>query len=95
MIGYPPFHAAGLLTGLQDSIFFGITIVFPSSELPINAEAVCHAIDYAGIKGAALLPNVLEDIAKHPEALSRLKKLIYIAWVGGKRPPVLATAIEC
>lgn len=42
------------------------------------------AIDNGRIDGAALLPHVLEEIARNEEALEKISRLGYIDWVGGR-----------
>lgn len=50
----------------------------------MDAACVIDAIDHGHFEGAALLPHVLEEIARNTEALHRISKLRYIDWVGGK-----------
>lgn len=83
LLGFPPFHAAGILIGLCDSIFYGTTLVFAQPDRPLDAHGFCDVVDRTGVKGAVLLPTQLEELAKSSEALERVKKFVYIAWAGG------------
>ena len=51
----------------------------------MNAKTFCEVVDRADADSAALLPHVLEDIARTPEALERVERLKFVIWIGGKR----------
>lgn len=84
LLGFPPFHAAGLLCGLQDTIWYGHVLVFPPTSRPLDAEMVSEILPASQAEGALLLPNVLEQIARSPIALDAVRRYLkYLIWVGG------------
>lgn len=84
LFGFPPFHAAGLLSGLQDTVWYNLVIVFPPAHKPLDGPSFRDMLPVSGAHGAYLLPNVLEQLGRMPDALAVMDKYLdYLVWVGG------------
>lgn len=58
--------------------------MLPPADRPLDGRTFCNVIEKAGVEGALLLPNVLEELAEMPEAVPYINRLTYLGWVGGK-----------
>ncbi|MCJ1313636.1 hypothetical protein MMC25_007315 [Agyrium rufum] len=80
---FPFSHGAGLLVVLAINIFCEIPMVL-SPTTPMNAGLANDLHMQTGVKGSALPPAVMADLAKNPEYLENLSRLDYIT-TGGQR----------
>ena len=80
--GWPLFNGAGLGAGLMEMCFNETTIVVGPPQ-PATADIFNDMLDYGNIDGASCLPSTLEETAKRPDMLPKLKRLKLIAYVGG------------
>lgn len=80
--GWPLFNGAGLGAGIMDTCFNDTTVVMGPAQ-PVTPDIVSAVLDYADVDAASCLASTLEEIAKRPDILTKLRKLRFITYVGG------------
>ncbi|EEY23122.1 L-aminoadipate-semialdehyde dehydrogenase [Verticillium alfalfae VaMs.102] len=78
----PLFHAAGISIGLYGAIYFRWRIVLPFNT-PISVSSVEQILDTNPVESAFLPPSILNDIAKTPASLEKLRRLQFVTTAGG------------
>ncbi|KAL6711458.1 hypothetical protein ACN47E_004392 [Coniothyrium glycines] len=80
--GKPMYNGAGLGAGLMDTAFNNTTIVIGPPR-PVTAEIFEGMLKHADIDAASCLPSTLEDVARKPHILAKLKRLRFVTCIGG------------
>lgn len=80
--GFRIAHAGGIFLTWR-FMYHGVTVVPSWGDNPLAASTLEAAIEYAGIELAALTPLTLQEIAKSPTSLEKMKKLKFIKVAGG------------
>lgn len=82
-IGFPLFHAGGIVTGLIQSVYCDRTIVLANPDSPPTASTFATILNYGDIDGACVLPPTLQDIAKSSSIVRKLTGLKFVVVAGG------------
>lgn len=85
-LAYPSAASSALGAGITDVCFNNITTVLGPPE-PVTAHTMDEMIRYGKIDSAGCIPSTLEDLARCPEVLAKLRTLKHISYVGGMVPP--------
>ena len=83
-LAYPITASSGIGAGITDICFNNITTVLGPPE-QATAKTLEMMVQYAGIDSASCVPATLEDLAKHPEVLTKLRNLKHLSYVGGRQ----------
>lgn len=81
--GFRIAHAGGVFIAWR-FMYHGVTIVPSWGDNPMAASTLEAAIEHAGIDMAVMAPVTLQEIAKSPPSLEKMKKLKFIFVAGGK-----------
>lgn len=81
-LAWPITASSGIGAGLTDLCFNNTTTVLGPPE-QATAQTLEAMIQYADIDSASCVPATLEDLAKHPKILAKLRALKHISYVGG------------
>ncbi|KIW80214.1 hypothetical protein Z517_06829 [Fonsecaea pedrosoi CBS 271.37] len=80
---FPPFHMGGVLSLPIHSIYGDIPTVFGPPGALSNVKLLTEAITYSEADCAGLLPTLVEEMSKSPEALKCLANLKYVSTGSG------------
>ncbi|KAJ8119138.1 hypothetical protein OPT61_g31 [Boeremia exigua] len=81
-LAWPISASSGIGAGITDICFNdAITVLGPSEQGTV--ETMIEMLQYAGIDSASCVPGTLEELAKRPDDLAKLRGLKFIAYVGG------------
>jgi hypothetical protein len=84
--------SSGVGAGITDVCFNNIIVVLGPPE-QTTVDVMSRMLDHADIDSASCVPATLEELARSPEILPKLRKLTHIAYVGGmedsKSQPVM------
>ncbi|KAF3009919.1 hypothetical protein E8E13_010968 [Curvularia kusanoi] len=81
-LAWPITASSGIGAGLTDLCYNNMTTVLGPPE-QATAKTLEAMIQYADIDSASCVPATLEDLAKHPKILAKLRALKHISYVGG------------
>ncbi|KAK5142122.1 hypothetical protein LTR04_002333 [Oleoguttula sp. CCFEE 6159] len=82
-LGFPLFHAGGIMLGVINSVYYGMTIVLAGPDSPPTATTFSAIIDHGDIDGAYVIPSTLQDISKSSDAVEKLAGLKFVCYAGG------------
>ena len=92
LVGFPPFHVAGISYGLAAPIWVDCTIVLPPA-VPLSAELI-HSMHLTANIDVTMLPSSLvTDLAENPEHLATLTTLDGVSFAGGPLPEAVGEKI--
>ena len=92
LMAFSPYHGAGLLAGLQDSVWFGLTLFMPPSDRVLDASLVVQIVQQNDIDGVMLSPHIMEKLASNPSSFEVVSRLHYVMFSGG---PISEAAGNC
>ncbi|TKA77269.1 hypothetical protein B0A49_03507, partial [Cryomyces minteri] len=81
-LGFPLFHAGGMILGVISSVYHGMTIVLADPDSPPTAATFSDIVDYGDINGAYVSPSALQDISKSSDAVEKLARLKFVLYGG-------------
>ncbi|KAK5257551.1 hypothetical protein LTR16_000330, partial [Cryomyces antarcticus] len=81
-LGFPLFHAGGIMLGVINSVYYGMTIVLAGPDSPPTATTFSAIIDHGDIDGAYVIPSTLQDISKSSDAVEKLAGLKFVCYAG-------------
>lgn len=91
-LGFPFFHAGGILLLLPAAIFAGITIVLgPFSP---SVDFINGILLHGNVNNLFLPPSVAADLANNPECLQNLNRVEMVGYGGGPIPKAAADLIN-
>ncbi|KAI1121295.1 male sterility protein-domain-containing protein [Nemania abortiva] len=82
-LGMPCFHSAGIWCALFMPVYFGSMVVYGPATRPLTGDVAATAISSGRIMGGFYPPSVLEDLAKSPSGIERLRDLDFVVYGGG------------
>ncbi|KAI0896934.1 hypothetical protein F4806DRAFT_487004 [Annulohypoxylon nitens] len=91
-LGFPFFHAGGILLLLPAAIFAGFTIVL-GPFLP-SVDFINGILLHGNVKNLFLPPSVAVDLANNPECLQNLGRVEMVFYGGGPLPKAAADLIN-
>lgn len=79
-----PWHAMAATSALQASIF-GRGVLCPGfRHRTIGTADICDFLEHAGVTVAVLIPWMMEDVARKPNAQQYIEKLDVVIFGGGQ-----------
>ncbi|KAI4126720.1 MAG: hypothetical protein LQ341_006851 [Variospora aurantia] len=78
----PSPHLSGMTAALQMTVFLGSTIVFGPTNRPTTADLVSQILTHTRLDGMIVPPSLLQNLCQNAEALTKVKGLKYVQFVG-------------
>lgn len=91
LTAFPAYQGCGVVDALRSILFNKNVIVIGPPGLT-TADVFDQVLDYANIDAASCLASTLEEIAKRPDVLSKLRKLRHVCYFGGENYPKSTSA---
>ncbi|OJJ46414.1 hypothetical protein ASPZODRAFT_16181 [Penicilliopsis zonata CBS 506.65] len=91
----PAFHIAGVGWGIVLPLFADSVPVLPLPSRPPSTDGFLEAVRYGSFSWAFLLPLMVEELSRDPEALQLVcTKLTHLFYTGGALPPAAGEVVS-
>ena len=88
----PLFHAGALFTVIIRALYWNAPVALGIGDRPLTPDSVIASLDHSRADSVILPPSILEEMSKMDEGIEALRKLKFVAFMGGKSFLEAATA---